>query len=413
MFRRNLRNSFVVFAILMGLTCSRGLEVKAAPVNELAAEKDIVRIRCAEQGTENKSKSEQLREELDSVESAKEVTELELKETKIGRALTESIITSIDNELSNLREKYIELAYSKMKLIEVDNNVYKYGWSLSDISSYAVADKLSDEMRKINKVQMELRSERTRRLRDLDNIVLSEIDLEVRIDNLVCDKEDIKTEMEQAEEEALYNTNTAVAVDMYAEVDFNKIIDTNTLTHDVNGTTGLDLVNWAGQFVGNPYIYGGTDILHGIDCSAFIQQIYSHFGYSLPRTSEEQRNVGEFITSIADAQPGDIFCYPGHVAMYCGNGVLVHASNHRDGIKYSNVNYRRPLCIKRVITEDGQTAGSINNQAFDITGHSDSVGEYFSIDIVRKETNIIGQADDISLVGDNDKNESIENRTER
>ena len=107
------------------------------------------------------------------------------------------------------------------------------------------------------------------------------------------------------------------------------------------------VADFAVQFVGNPYVWGGTSLTGGADCSGFTQSVYAQFGYSLPRTSYEQQNWGTEV-SYADAQPGDLICYGGHVAIYMGNGQIVHASNSRDGIKISNnAAYRTILSVRR------------------------------------------------------------------
>lgn len=107
------------------------------------------------------------------------------------------------------------------------------------------------------------------------------------------------------------------------------------------------VADFAVQFVGNPYVWGGTSLTNGADCSGFTQSVYAQFGYSLPRTSYEQQNWGTEV-SYADAQPGDLICYGGHVAIYMGNGRIVHASNSQDGIKISNdATYRTILSVRR------------------------------------------------------------------
>ena len=113
--------------------------------------------------------------------------------------------------------------------------------------------------------------------------------------------------------------------------------------------SGSSVVSYATQFVGNPYVWGGTSLTSGADCSGFVQSVYAKFGVSLPRTSYEQQNAG-YEVSYADAQPGDLICYGGHVAIYMGNGQIVHASNSRDGIKVSdNAAYRTITSVRRLV----------------------------------------------------------------
>lgn len=120
----------------------------------------------------------------------------------------------------------------------------------------------------------------------------------------------------------------------------------------VTGVSGSEVVAFAMQFIGNPYEYGGTDIENGIDCSAFTQYVMRNFGVYIPRTSYEQRNYGQEV-SYANAQPGDLICYSGHVALYIGNGQIVHASNSAPypagGIKVSSATYRTILSVRRVL----------------------------------------------------------------
>lgn len=114
------------------------------------------------------------------------------------------------------------------------------------------------------------------------------------------------------------------------------------------GSTGADIAQYACQFVGNPYVAGGTSLTNGADCSGFVQSVYKQYGYSLPRTSAEQRSVGREV-SYENAQPGDIICYAGHVAIYLGGGRIVHASTERTGIKYGYANYRTILSVRRIV----------------------------------------------------------------
>ena len=118
--------------------------------------------------------------------------------------------------------------------------------------------------------------------------------------------------------------------------------------------TRIDLCQYAKQFIGNPYVWGGTSLTGGADCSGYVQSIFKKFGVSLPRTSREQAKVGTTI-SLSDAKPGDLIFYAkggtiNHVALYIGNGQVVHASSPKTGIRISNATYRTPSVIKRVLS---------------------------------------------------------------
>ena len=124
-----------------------------------------------------------------------------------------------------------------------------------------------------------------------------------------------------------------------------------------NGTgvsdTRVSLVQYALQFVGNRYVWGGTSLTNGIDCSGFTMQIYARYGISLPHHAASQPGYGTRI-SASDAQPGDLFFYGSgstisHVGIYIGNGQIVHASNARTGIKISSAYYRTPICVARYL----------------------------------------------------------------
>ena len=113
--------------------------------------------------------------------------------------------------------------------------------------------------------------------------------------------------------------------------------------------SGNAVVDYAVQFVGNPYVYGGTSLTNGADCSGFVMSVYENFGVSLPHSSTADRNVGVDVGGLENAQPGDLVCYSGHVGIYIGDGQIVHASTASTGIKISGADYRTPVAVRRVI----------------------------------------------------------------
>lgn len=147
----------------------------------------------------------------------------------------------------------------------------------------------------------------------------------------------------KAEAAKTNNTNnTTVKANGTAAVDKQSILAAN------GSAQGKEIAIYACGFVGNPYVLGGTSLTSGADCSGFTQAVYKAFGYKIPRTSYQQRSVGKEV-SYAEAQPGDLICYAGHVAMYIGNGRIVHASSAKTGIKYGYATYREILAVRRIV----------------------------------------------------------------
>lgn len=149
--------------------------------------------------------------------------------------------------------------------------------------------------------------------------------------------------------------------EVYASADYVSINDqlptAITMTELLYGVgvsdVRVDLVNYAKQFIGNPYVWGGTSLTNGTDCSGFVQSVFKKFGITLPRTSSSQSTVGTTISS-SELVAGDLIFYANggsvnHVAIYIGNGQVVHASSSTTGIKVSNVFYRQPAVIKRIL----------------------------------------------------------------
>ena len=136
----------------------------------------------------------------------------------------------------------------------------------------------------------------------------------------------------------------------------NKTYETTDYTKIVDGSTGSEegkkIAKYGLQYIGNKYVYGGTSLTNGTDCSGFTMRVYEAFGYDLPRTSYAQRSSGRSV-AYADAQPGDLICYSGHIGIYIGGGYIVHASNKKPypqgGIKINKATYRKILSVRRIV----------------------------------------------------------------
>ncbi len=134
-----------------------------------------------------------------------------------------------------------------------------------------------------------------------------------------------------------------------------KIGDLATDGSDGVSSGRASIVEYAKQFLGNRYVYGGTSLTNGTDCSGFTMGVFGHFGYGLPRTSGSQAAATRSVSS-SDVKPGDLFFYGSgghvsHVAIYIGSGMIIHASNPSSGIKISNAYYRQPVKIGRVVND--------------------------------------------------------------
>ena len=130
----------------------------------------------------------------------------------------------------------------------------------------------------------------------------------------------------------------------------NKVtkVDASVITNATGSALGKEIATYAIQFAGNPYVPGGTSLTAGADCSGFTYAVYKAFGYKLPRTSTEQRSAGVAV-EYSNAQPGDLICYAGHVGLYIGGGMIVHASSVKTGIKISYATYRTILGVRRIV----------------------------------------------------------------
>ena len=152
-------------------------------------------------------------------------------------------------------------------------------------------------------------------------------------------------ELEKLQAQMAQGGNTAANNGNYTVTGF----DTSIIDSASGSELGKNIAKYGCQFIGNPYVYGGTSLTQGADCSGFTYRIYADFGYAIPRTSKDQRSCGTGVT-LETAQPGDLVCYDGHVGLYVGGGYIVHASTEKTGIKISKATYRKILAVRRVIS---------------------------------------------------------------
>ena len=151
-----------------------------------------------------------------------------------------------------------------------------------------------------------------------------------------------------AKEEAERKAAAAAAAKKNSSSSSSSSSSSNQSYSAPSGSDGQAVANYACQFVGNPYKYGGTSLTDGADCSGFVMSVYAAFGVSLPHSSRSLRESG-YGVSVDEMQPGDIVCYSGHVAIYVGNDTIVHASTPSSGIKYTSpVNYKTILAVRRI-----------------------------------------------------------------
>lgn len=171
----------------------------------------------------------------------------------------------------------------------------------------------------------------------------------VKAEEAVSVVEDEDAEPTKAQEKA---AATAQAVADYAQAAADNTQETADIAKEDmqkhGAETGQAVADFALQFVGNPYVWGGSSLTNGTDCSGFTMAVYSNFGVGLPHYDAAQRGYGIGIDSIADARPGDLVCFYGHVGIYIGDGMMVHAANARDGIKVSRADYRAIATIRRI-----------------------------------------------------------------
>ena len=253
-----------------------------------------------------------------------------LEEYQLARETTQTLKEKLEEEMAELQAQQHELEEEKTSLetmLSEKQEAYEdYELMLSKAKQEAA----------VYKANVEKQTAEIRRLEQETAKKESEIEAAKKAEE----------EARKAQEEALKNqqnsgsssSSSSSAGSGYA----------SAASYAGTGSKGQQVANYACQFIGNPYVAGGTSLTNGADCSGFVFRVYKDFGYSLPRTSYAQRSAGTEV-SYADAQPGDVICYAGHVGIYIGNGQIVHASTQKTGIKVTRATYREILSVRRIV----------------------------------------------------------------
>lgn len=255
-------------------------------------------------------------------------------------------LSEILNQMDYI-EKVYEYSLDRLKAyIEAKDQVHDL-WDRLELEKA----ELEQERNGLEQAKLELQADEAE-LKDL------KADLDVKLERKRKESANYETEIKKAQREAavakklLQQDQQKLKQLQAAQNAANKTIATTNYTAIIDDASGSDLgkkiAKFACQYVGNPYVSGGTSLTNGADCSGFTYRVYQEFGYSIPRTSYQQRSAGTGV-AYENAQPGDLICYDGHVAMYIGNGMIVHASSVKTGIKVSRAQYRPILAVRRII----------------------------------------------------------------
>lgn len=303
-----------------------------------------------------------LEEDVEEVEEKIEVTKVELDEAV---QTEEKQYADMKKRIQYMYEKgetsYVTLLLGAssigdvMSRAEYIEQMYEYDQEL--LNEYIAAkEKVQEKKVQLEEEQAELEAS------------MFELEQEkAALDELIAEKkkeqEDFETKLAKAKQEAatykakIKQQNSEIkkleeeAARKAAEEAKKKAgnVDSASIISSAKGSaSGKEIASYACKFVGNPYVYGGTSLTNGADCSGFTMSVYKAFGYSIPRSSTAQRSAGRGVT-YAEAQPGDLICYAGHVAIYLGGGRIVHASTAKTGIKYGTATYKEILAVRRIV----------------------------------------------------------------
>lgn len=367
------------------------LEAEYGNISDLEAEQDLILEQMEDLKSEisNTMASIGLKEE----EIADKKDEILIKEGEITEKRQQIVLTATEYENARALEESqrLNMAVRTRMLYEQGSDTYMnallggdgladvlnrmdyvekiYEYSKFMLDSYIETkdqiqilwDQLEEEKADLELHMQQLEDDRARLEAENNELKDMEANLNVMLARMKKESANYEAELSKARQEAavtqtLLKQNQDKLKQMQAAQSVVNGTYTSNYATIINNASGSDLgkkiANYACQYIGNPYKSGGTSLTDGADCSGFTYKIYSNFGYTIPRTSTLQRSAGVGV-AYENAQPGDLICYDGHVAMYIGGGLVVHASNSnpypRGGIKISNAQYRTILAVRRIL----------------------------------------------------------------
>lgn len=400
-----------VFAICMSLIMMILVvePVRATTISDL--EKEKKELEKQKEAAKNKQSDEQeklnsITGEIDTMQDEADVVAEEIEETDAALVETIASVTLIEEDLeekeTQIEETTVEYEaalateqaqYEAMKLrikFLYEKGDSTYLQLLLESQSFSDMVNKAEYIEKIEKYdrdmleEYQLAREETQTIKEQLEVEKAELEAQqheleeekANLETMLAEKqaayEDYELLLAKAKQEAaVYKANVekqnaeirrleAAASQKQSEIDAAKKAQeeasrktssgsyNSASSYSGTGSKGQQVVSYACQFVGNPYVMGGTSLTNGADCSGFTWRIYKDFGYSIPRTSYAQRSAGTGV-SYSEAQPGDIICYAGHVGLYIGNGQIVHASSAKTGIKISRATYREILAVRRIV----------------------------------------------------------------
>jgi len=310
---------------------------------------------------EKEEEIERKKADIDEVHSAYDAALV--REEEQYEAMVNRIRYIYENNNSSVLSYYLESSDISSLLGQSDyvEKLYEHDQNLMD--DYTATKNLVQEMwNQLEKEKMGLENARIQLETDRASLQAQKSDLDKLLAQKKQESSNYESEIAKARQEAatakkrlqqeeqqLKQLQAQQSRPNAASGSYNvTAFDASVIDNAAGSDLGKKIAKYACQYIGNPYVSGGTSLTNGADCSGYIYKVYQDFGYTVPRTSYELRSSGKSV-SYDQAQPGDIICYDGHVGIYVGSGYIVHASSAKTGIKVSRATYRSIVDVRRII----------------------------------------------------------------